>query len=424
MKIAYLTWGETPRTAGVFGSQAIGQFLANSDAMPQSKFFFISAIPIIHSGLIRERTNYSEEIKKITKRLGRIPFYSLPIYAPQNFIFSSKSTFGLMHFGTSAKLRSLFRKIDPDVVHCRSYHAAYAALMARRKFGFKYKVVFDPRGIWSEEVALRKGFSEINPNYHFLKEIESWIVGSSDAVVSVSPQMKSYFDALGALNSTCIYLSAPVEKIKKLRRSNANKGCAQDLSIIYLGTLGSGTWHRPSELISLYKHLQKIIDGVDLKIVTMSNHTAIREEFRQAGCNDVQLFSASSLEQLVEYLDSSSLGILSYFNPKSRNERILSNVVMAVKTAEYLAAGLPILVNKTCGGAAGVVHDNNVGIAYDPDSFEEINESALRGLLTSEVSERATALAGDLFDYRANANRYQQIYQNLQRPELAPKEAR
>ena len=260
MKIAYLTWGETPRNTGVFGSQAIGQFLANSSAMPQSKFFFVSAIPLIHSGLVRERTNYSKEIVAIRKRLGQIPFYSLSIYAPQNLIFSSKRTFGWMHFGMASRLARIFREIEPDIVHCRSYHAAYAALVAKIKFGFDYKVVFDPRGIWSEEVALRRGFSEADPNYIFLKKIESWITGLADAVISVSPQMRDYFDSLGALRSVCIYLSAPVERIKGFRKSSEVRGVPQTISIVYLGTLGNGTWHRPSELISLFKHLCSLIE--------------------------------------------------------------------------------------------------------------------------------------------------------------------
>ena len=147
--------------------------------------------------------------------------------------------------------------------------------------------------------------------------------------------------------------------------------------------------------------------------MTMSNHEAIREEFHRAGFDDVEIVSSNSTEQLVTHLCSANLGVLSYFNPKSRNEKLLSSVVMAVKTAEYLAAGLPILVNKTCGGAASVVNENSVGIAYSPDTFEEINESTLRALLTSETSDRATALASELFDYQANAIRYRAIYQEL-----------
>jgi len=115
----------------------------------------------------------------------------------------------------------------------------------------------------------------------------------------------------------------------------------------------------------------------------------------------------------VRNLASCHLGVLSYFNPETKNEKLLSSVVMAVKTAEYLAAGLPILVNKLCGGAAGIVEAHAVGIAYDPDTFAEIDGASFRALLGEEVSERAVSLAGDVFDYRANAERYSELYRSV-----------
>lgn len=413
MKIAYLTWGETPRTSGVFGSQAIGQLLANKEAMPDSEFFFISAVPLIHSGLLREKKNYSKEIEKIKERLSGVPFFRLSIYAPQNFIFSSKKTFELMHLGTKAKLARLLKRIEPDVVHCRSYHAAYAALKVKEAFGLNFSVVFDPRGIWSEEVALRKGFVEGGEDYVFLKKVESWILRHADATVSVSSQMAAYFESLGATNSTSIYLSAPVEKITKIRSAINVMPKSGRTTIAYLGTLGNGTWHRTSELIALYKHLQKVASDIELMIITMSNPVEIAADLKAAGVEGVKITSAASLEELVRNLASCHLGVLSYFNPETKNEKLLSSVVMAVKTAEYLAAGLPILVNKLCGGAAGIVEAHAVGIAYDPDTFAEIDGASFRALLGEEVSERAVSLAGDVFDYRANAERYSELYRSV-----------
>jgi hypothetical protein len=54
MKVVYLTWVETHRSYGVFGSQVIGQFVETQKLSPNDEFHFISAVPIIHSGLLRE----------------------------------------------------------------------------------------------------------------------------------------------------------------------------------------------------------------------------------------------------------------------------------------------------------------------------------------------------------------------------------
>src|SRR5690606_20724497 len=97
MKVVYLTWGETPRSYGVFGSQVIGQFVETQKCTQDDDFHFVSGVPIIHSGLIREKWNYRKEIDNIKLRLGKIPFIKIPIFVPQNFVNSSKRSFGLMH---------------------------------------------------------------------------------------------------------------------------------------------------------------------------------------------------------------------------------------------------------------------------------------------------------------------------------------
>ncbi|NRB64995.1 MAG: hypothetical protein HRU40_18570, partial [Saprospiraceae bacterium] len=163
MKIMYLTWGETPRSYGVFNSQVISQFIETKKIMEDDEFYFLSALPIIHSGLIREKTSYfSTEFKAVKNRLNKakVEFAAIPIYAPQNFVTSAKNTFKFMHFGALKHFLKILNKVQPDVIHCRSYHAAFAAINAREKYGLFYKVIFDVRGLWPEEVALKKGWDE------------------------------------------------------------------------------------------------------------------------------------------------------------------------------------------------------------------------------------------------------------------------
>lgn len=397
----------------MFGSQAIAQFVENGRALPGAQLYFISAIPLLNSGLVRERTGYFRERKKVIDRLGGIPFISIPIYAPQNFIFSSKKKFPWFHLGADRHLAKVLRKMMPDVVHCRSYHAADAALKVRTRSKLKFKIVFDARGLWSEEVALRKNFSRGSEDYIFLKELEKRIVQESDATISVSTPMATYFENIGCKKSTSIYLSASVEQLSK--KADRMVFCQEDdpISLVYLGTLASTSWHHPSELIALYKHLSSLGRRIALKVITMSNHADIKLQLEQSGIRDAKIVSTKSPEELAQHLSGMQIGVLSYFKPRNENEKLLSNVVMAVKTAEYLAAGLPILVNKFCGGAAGVVKDNSVGIAYDPETFEEIDALGLQSLLRSEVSERAIELAWSLFDYKSNAQRYKKIYIEL-----------
>jgi hypothetical protein len=160
MKIIYLTWGETPRSYGVFGSQVINQLVSNYKSNKDSQFHLVSAVPLIHSGFVREKINYIDEIKKIKRSLGNISFSWIPIYATQNFINSNRFTFKLMHGLSHLHLLRKMKEIKPDIVHCRSYHAAWAAITIRDKYKLNYKVIFDGRDLWPEEMALKQCFSE------------------------------------------------------------------------------------------------------------------------------------------------------------------------------------------------------------------------------------------------------------------------
>lgn len=409
MKTVYLTWGETPRSYGIFGSQVLGQFVETKKRMPNDEFYFISAVPIIHSGLVREKLAYSKELKKIREKLGIIKFLWIPIYTAQNFINSTKSTFKLMHIIAHWNLKSYFKKIKPDIVHCRSYHAAWAALKVKEKYGFDYKIVFDGRGLWPEEIALKRNFSQDGEDYLFLKSIEKELLQKCDVSVAVSDTMKDHYEKLGAKKVECIYLSASIDKLAP----NLNHHREDEvMSFCYVGALSEDTWHHPAQLLELYAHLRSLIGQTRLVIVTTSDHGAIKEYFKELPYDEIILTSSKSVEELKNILEEADFGILSYFVPKTAREKLLGNMVLAVKTAEYLAAGLPVLVNEACGGAATIVNQNQLGIAYNPSTFSELTQENIQ-LFLNKDKNKVSNLAKSLFDYQNNAMKYANLYHSL-----------
>ena len=208
----------------MFGSQVIGQFIETQKLSPNSEFHFISAVPIIHSGLLREKWRYFSELSMVKKKLDAVTFHWLPIVASQNFVFASKATFKFMHgTGVHRLLKNKLAKIAPEIVHCRSYHAAWAALTVRKKYGLNFKIIFDGRSAWPEEMAFKKNWSENSSDYQFLKSIEKKLLFEYDISESVSDSMHQHYVDLGVKNDQCIYLSAEIYKIKKLIINLLNK---------------------------------------------------------------------------------------------------------------------------------------------------------------------------------------------------------
>lgn len=411
MKVMHLTWGETPRSYGVFGSQVINQFVATHRLMSGSQFLFASGIPIVHSGMTREKFGYLEECRKIQQSLGGIPFRLFPIYAPQNLVNSSATSFRWFHGLAHWHLTRLVKRFNPDVIHCRSYHAAWAALSVRRRERLGFRIVFDGRGLYPEEVALKKGYSDDSPNYAYLKQIERQLLAECDISIAVSDPMERRYHLLGARSCRTIYLSADAERLKPLPLSNQVSG---SVNFCYVGALSEDTWHKTSELLRLFQRLRELIPSACLTIVTTSDHGAVRRVFTGFSEAEVRICQSRTLQQLKSFLQQADFGLMSYFEPKTAREMVLADMVLAVKTAEYMCNGLPIIVNRFCGGAAAIVNRHDLGLVYDPLDLGALKaEDILSRVPDMARREAIASKARCLFDYSEHAHDYAGVYESL-----------
>ncbi|EID4391644.1 glycosyltransferase [Vibrio vulnificus] len=418
MKITYLTWGETPRSYGVFSSQVLGQF-SHTVACMKTKLDsdainceFVAGIPLIHSGMVREKFAYPEEINKVTSKLADsdIKFKRLNILSSQNFINSNRHSFRTFHGVSHSSLSKHFANSRPDIVHCRSYHAAYAALKVRENLGAHYKIIFDARGFWPKEVSLKKGWGMDSDNFHFLSKIEAYCLDNSDVVVSVSDTMTDVFKSKTVTPVETIYLSADIERFTSIPRAESLHSRNNALTFCYLGALSQGTWHRPKELSELFERLKHLYPNSKQMIITTSEQSEYISYFE--GNSDVLLRSAKNVNELVTLLAECDIGVMSYFTPDSELEKVLANSVFAVKTSEYLAAGMPMIVNKYCGGAVSFLLNHEAGVSYDPSNLESLTLEAVEGLTKLKIGTlRETA--AEYLDYEANAKRYAAIYERL-----------
>lgn len=412
MKIMYLTWGETPRSYGVFDSQVIGQFVENMALLPGSQSLFVAGVPLIHSGLVREKLGYLKELKKVKSKLGQTQFEWVTVLMTQNVVAPSRRTFDWIYTGAWNRLRALIERFQPDIVHCRSYHAAWAALQVRQRFGGLYKIVFDARGLFPEEVALKRRYLDQSHDYLYLKEVERILLDGCDVTVAVSDTMKAHFRSLGARQVELVYLSASYARLRASRELMSTP--RQRLEFCYVGALSEDSWHKPSSLARIFARLKVSFTNAKLTIVSTSRHSAIRSHFVQWPEADVEITSTRTNEELKRYLERADFGLMSYFEPLTQREVMLADMVMAVKTAEYLCAGLPVIVNRYCGGAASVISKHSLGVVYEPDQLEGLDIDRIRQLVDEPgARDRISLTAFKLFDYSSHARQYVDLYRSL-----------
>ncbi len=410
MSVIYLTWGETPRSYGVFGNQVVQQFVRTCKFAEIREAYFISAVPLVHSGFVREKFGYFRELNKVKSALGTTKFIWIPIYTTQNFVNSNSYTFELMHNFSHYHLAAVLKRINAKVVHCRSYHAAWAAVRVRIRFGLNFKIIFDGRDLWPEEMALKLGFDETSVHYKYLKKIERLLLEKSDYSVSVSQMMHDHYVDLGALRDHCIYLSADVKKLYQKRKRTSRIRSEECINFCYLGALSDSTWHKTIELAKLYSNLIRIFPKCFLTIVTTSDYRNINAVFSKYNINSYCIKTTKTVDDLRDILSHQDFGLMSYFIPENELQKKLGQVLLSSKAVEYLSAGLPMICSGYCGDISRIIIENKLGISYFPESVEKLSVENFLPFLSESARERCQSFALANFDCDVSAGKYAKLY--------------
>lgn len=141
LNAVYLTWGETPRSYGIYRSQVVETVAEIVRQDPDITHHLVAGLPIIHSGLVREKSAYGRELKTLRKVLGHTPLTTCLIPVPQTFVFPNRRNFGVIFIGAGLTLLPKLRRIKPDLVHCRSFLSTFIASDLRRRAGLDRKSV-------------------------------------------------------------------------------------------------------------------------------------------------------------------------------------------------------------------------------------------------------------------------------------------
>ncbi len=382
---------------------------------PDNSYFFLCGVPLLNSALVREKLGYFDELNRLKSMLGAIPFSLIPIFGPQTAYMSTRRSFSMMHGISHFFLARKLRALKPDIVHARSYHAAYAVAKVREKHGLDYRIIFDLRGFWPEETAWKRRSQQDCEDYLFLKKIEQYALAECDACVSVSDPMQAAVPVADKSKSHLIYLSTDAGRLVEVGRKRAppESNTARSLTFCYVGALTKDTWHNPDAILRLYHHFSDIGLKARFRIVTTSDHRALREELSEIPDDKLDILSTRSTEELARALEDVDIGLLPYREGTEHFEQLVGNTILGTKTVEYLAAGIPVLVNENCGGAAAIVKKYGVGLCYNLNAMEALDKQAICQMLTDIDRERLFTLTLEQFDYASNARKYQLLYSRL-----------
>jgi glycosyltransferase involved in cell wall biosynthesis len=294
--------------------------------------------------------------------------------------------------GTWALLR-VARSGRAAIVHARSYIAALIGVLARSRTGGR--LLFDIRGFWADERVDGGLWRPGGVLYRLAKRVERGLFARADAIVTLTeasiPQIRAWADA----SSAPIVVIPTCAEVERFAGRPPRPGGPH---LLWCGSLG--TWYR-------FDLAGPVAAAISLPLTVVTRQGEQARALLAGRDADVRSIAP---DRVPDELFAGDIGLCLI---RSAPSKIAS---LPTRFAEYLAAGMPVLVTAGVGGLDELVTRHRVGVVLRGDDRPAIARAvreleALKGDPT--VSERCRELARAQFDVNAGAARYEALYGQL-----------
>lgn len=310
----------------------------------------------------------------------------------------------------------LVRRNRIELVHARGHIPATIGLALKRKFGIK--MIFDLRGLMAEEYVDANHWPEGGLRYRITKKTERRILAATDAIVTLTeriwPIIKEW-DGLQtrkvhhAVVPCCVDLSLFRFSDADRARRRAELGLGDRLTLVYSGSLDG--WYLTEEMADFFAYVAERRSDAHLLWLTTGRPERVRElmSARRIGEDQFTIRSVA-VSDVPSYLAAGDVGL-------SFIRRCFSKIASSpTKNGEYLACGLPLIINAGIGDSDGLVTDWGAGVLInelDRQSFDRAYNE-LQAFTTNGAKAKARQVAEKLFDLDTIAGqRYAELYEKV-----------
>ncbi|MBX3205817.1 MAG: glycosyltransferase [Labilithrix sp.] len=324
--------------------------------------------------------------------------------------------------GVGKALRAALER-RPAVVHGRSYlPTAVADLVAT--LVPKASLVFDCRGMLGDEYVDAGYWTPDRLEYRLLKRYESRAFRRSDGVVVLTNALRRWIDERRWFGQRthveaipcCVDMDAFV--FSERARVEVRRELGWDANatvLVYAGSLGS--WYREDELARFAGIVRKRSSTpVRFLLLTAANPDELVSFLRREGfAGDTLKALRVRPEEMPRYLSAGDVGlsfIKSCFSKKGSSP---------TKVAEYLACGLPVILNGDIGDQAALAAEEQACVVVDSYADAELGRGAdrLLALASAPLPDRVAGcrrVADEHFGLeRVGVARYERLYRAITR---------
>lgn len=307
----------------------------------------------------------------------------------------------------------------PHVVHGRSYFpSAICDLITRVTPGSK--LLFDCRGMLADEYVDSGYWTRDRPEYYLVKAYEKRLFSRADGLVVLTFALRDWLQSNGWIREGTVVEAVPCcADIPKFQFDPARRKVARDIlrltdepCVIYAGSLG--TVYREPDMARFVGALVARDPRTTFCVLTPGDPTNLRGLCLAAGLPATQWrtmrVASAEMPTMLAGGDLALSFIQSSFSKKGSSP---------TKVGEYLAAGLPIVVNGDIGDQGDLAADADACIvlpAFSETTMRAATEQVFR-LAKSPIlgrTEATLAVARKHFGLETvGIPRYERLYRAL-----------
>jgi len=303
-------------------------------------------------------------------------------------------------------------RVRVRVIHCRSYVPGLMGLVARAVSRARF--IFDMRGFWPEERVEGGLWRSDSRVFRLAKRVERILLRAADAVIVLTEPARrillggTYRAALSprarvAVIPCCVDL----ERFAAPNAWETNPPPPGPRTLVYAGSVS--TWYMLPEMLDFYLTVRARDPELRFLILNRGSHDVIAKAIVAAGADGVSVV-ASTPDEMPGHLGRAWAGIY-FIKPVFSKQG-----AFPTKLGEYLAAGLPVVINAGVGDTDEMVAATRVGAVVERFAREEYltkwdalvamaADAGLRGRCR-ETARRTLALG-------EGVARYQEVYGSL-----------
>jgi glycosyltransferase involved in cell wall biosynthesis len=312
----------------------------------------------------------------------------------------------------------LVRRNKIELVHARAHIPAVIALALKRRFGGK--MIFDVRGLMAEEYIDAGHWSAGSVAARLTKSMERRALRNADGVVTLTNALWVVMQNWPGLRGRsvahetipcCIDLEKFRFDDRERIRRRAHLKVNDRLVLVYSGSIGG--WYMTDEMAGFFATLKRQRPDAFFLWLTTGPAGIVEQSMSKWGIKTADYTVQNIAPREVPSFLSASDAAIAFYQPG-----VSRLGTSPVKVSEYLACGLPFVINAGIGDSDSLITKERVGaLVSDFNEVQYVNAAnSVEGFAADQMRtrQRTREVAERLFDLRQiGAQQYARLYENV-----------